>query len=56
MLHEFRRSGRKQSSDFQPLLNLLTKPKQTKGLIKLVWSLSWIASVQIGSLLQTDRQ
>lgn len=46
----------KQSLGFQPPLNLLTQPKQSKALVKLVWSLSWIASLQTGSLLQTDRQ
>lgn len=47
---------RRQSLGFQPPLNLLTKPKQTKALMKFIWSLSWIASLQTVSLLQSDRQ
>lgn len=52
---ELQQVRQKQSLGFQPPLNLLTRPKQTKALMKLVWSCSWIATVQIWSLLQTDK-
>ena len=52
---EIQKVRQQQSLGFQLPLSLLTKPRQTKALMKLVWSLSWIASVQIELLLQTDR-
>lgn len=52
---QIQRDRQKQISGFHLLVNLLSKPKQTKAIIKLAWSLSWVASVQTGNLLLPDR-
>lgn len=52
---QIQKDRQKQISGFHPLVNLLPKLKQTKAIIKLAWSLSWVASVQTGNLLLPDR-